>query len=276
MSELVARTGVAAATIRYYLAVGLLPPPERVASNRHHYDERHVELVRLVRLLRERRQLGLETIATVLPDLLPDLLGRPEPGGAFRPEMWDRLLRSPLESSSAELVSARVLQAAVAAFSRQGYSEVTLDEVCKAAGIAKGSLYRHFASKEDLFFASARAAGGSVAARLTASAPAGRAAGEWDEAVLAEAVAPEVGILLDLAALAARQRPGAAEVLAEVIGALEAAACAAGSSVGSAEGAPPSRSALAASRSVSLAFGSVLLRLAASGVPSRASSPEPR
>ncbi len=219
MSELVERTGVPAATVRYYLANGLLPPPVRAASNRFLYDERHVELVRLIRLLRDRRQLSLDAIAGILPDLLPDLLGRP--AGVFRPEMWGRLLCPPTDTSSTEVVGARVLQAAVVAFSRHGYFEVTLDEVCRAAGIAKGSLYRHFASKEELFFAAARSAGASSAARLAASRGAFGAAP--DELALAEALAPELGILLDLAALAARQRSGAGEVLAEVLETLDAA-----------------------------------------------------
>jgi AcrR family transcriptional regulator len=220
MSELVERTGVPAATIRYYLSVGLLPLPVKAATNRFLYDERHVELVRLVRLLRERRQLGLEAIAALLPDLLPDLLGRPETLGTFRPEMWGRLLRAPLEPTSTEVVRARVLHAAVAAFARHGYSEVTVDDVCRAAGIAKGSFYRYFAAKEDLFFAAARAAGSAVAARLAAAATGGGAGG-WDEAVLAEAVRPELGILLDLSALAARRREGAAPTLADVLASLE-------------------------------------------------------
>lgn len=252
MSELVERTGVPAATVRYYLAAGLLPPPQKVAANRFLYDERHVELVRLVRLLRDRRQLGLEAIAALLPDLLPDLLGRPETLGTFRPEMWGRmLLRAPREPSAADLVRSRVLQAAVVAFSRHGYHEVTVDDVCRAAGIAKGSFYRHFTSKEDLFFAGARAAGAAVAARLAAASAGGRAAGEWEEAVLAEAVNPEIGILLDLAGLAARQREGAAEVLAEVLLVLQNALAAA---LGSAAGDN-------AVQVLALAIGSALRRL---------------
>lgn len=223
MSELVERTGVPAGTIRFYLSSGLLPPPAKVAPNRFLYDERHVELVRLVRLLRERRNLPLDAIAGLLPDMLPDLLGRPDAAGTFRPEMWGRVLRGPAEPSAAELARARVLGAAVAAFSQHGYFEVTVDDVCRAAGIAKGSFYRYFASKEDVFFAAARAAGVAVAARLeeTGTLPGFSATGS--ERTLADAVTPEVGILLDLAGLAVRRREGAAEALASVLATLEVA-----------------------------------------------------
>src|SRR5712691_7664739 len=85
IGELVARSGVPAATIHHYLRLGLLPSARRAAPNRFLYDERHVQALRLIRLLRERRGLPLPVIRRVLPDLLGL-----EQDQAFRPEMWDR------------------------------------------------------------------------------------------------------------------------------------------------------------------------------------------
>lgn len=45
----------------------------------------------------------------------------------------------------------RILQAAATIFARHGYSEATLDQVAAEAGLTKGSVYWHFASKSDLF-----------------------------------------------------------------------------------------------------------------------------
>ncbi len=214
MSELVERTGVPAATVRYYLTVGLLPPPVKVAANRFLYDVRHVEVIRFVRLLRERRGLSLESIGRLLPELLPDLLGKRE-STVFRPEMWGRLLseRSPSEGPSA---GERLLEAGLVAFSRHGYAEVSVDDVCRAAGIAKGSFYRHYASKEELFFAAAAAAGTRAARRFTDSLPES-ASSEETVAALSDALAPHLSVLLDLAALAAQRRPGHARVLRALV-----------------------------------------------------------
>ncbi len=253
MSELVERTGVAPATVRYYLASGLLPPPVKVAPNRFLYDERHVELIRLIRILRERKHLALDAIAAVLPGLLPDLHGRPDVGGVFRPDVWRRLLSDPEDPTSGAVVAARILQAAAAAFAQQGYYEVTLDDVCRTAGIAKGSLYRHFASKEELFFAAARSAGAAAAARLSSVAASGSGLASLDEVLLADALMPELGILLDLAALAARRRRGAGEVFAQVITQLQEALRAA-SDNGSSE--------QSATRVLELVLGSALGSLA--------------
>ncbi len=48
---------------------------------------------------------------------------------------------------------ARVVEAAIEAFQTRSYGEVTISDVAEAAEIAKGSVYRYFDSKEDLFTA---------------------------------------------------------------------------------------------------------------------------
>ncbi len=47
----------------------------------------------------------------------------------------------------------RILAAARQVFAEQGYLGATLDEVAASAGLTKGAIYWHFASKSDLFLA---------------------------------------------------------------------------------------------------------------------------
>ncbi|MGE5623881.1 MAG: TetR family transcriptional regulator [Methanocella sp.] len=47
----------------------------------------------------------------------------------------------------------RILAAAALVFARRGYGEATLDEVAAEAGLSKGAVYWHFASKSDLYLA---------------------------------------------------------------------------------------------------------------------------
>ncbi len=216
MSELVARTGISAPTVRYYLAENLLPPPVRLAANRFLYDERHVEVIRLVRLLRERRGLSLESIRAMLPELLPDLLGHPE-GALFRPEMWQQLLAVHTRPVVGPSVSERLISAGIAAFGHRGYADVAIDDVCRAAGIAKGSFYRHFPSKEELFFAAVGTVGTRVIARLGDLGPVGT---EFAVSALADAIGEFAAIVLDLASMAAQRRPGSARALRALSSAL--------------------------------------------------------
>lgn len=209
MAELVERTGVAAATVRYYLASGLLPPPRRAQANRFYYDERHVEVVRLIRLLQDRRSLSLDTIGKMLPDLLPDLTGAGGVG-SFRPEMWAQLFATHFAAEPPSPAD-RLRDAGMAAFARHGYADVSVDDVCRATGIAKGSFYRHYASKEELFFATVVRLADVVAEGIAA------AGADADAAFVADALGPHLAIVLDVASMASQRRPGYGRALRDFV-----------------------------------------------------------
>ncbi|EST56352.1 transcriptional regulator [Brevibacillus panacihumi W25] len=46
----------------------------------------------------------------------------------------------------------QIAQGALTAFSQFGYSETTMDSIAEIAQVAKGTLYYHFATKEELFW----------------------------------------------------------------------------------------------------------------------------
>ncbi|MFP4028962.1 MAG: TetR/AcrR family transcriptional regulator [Candidatus Brocadiia bacterium] len=47
---------------------------------------------------------------------------------------------------------AKILAAAESLFTKQRYGEVTLDDICKKARVGKGTIYRYFEDKENLYF----------------------------------------------------------------------------------------------------------------------------
>lgn len=214
MSEVVALTGIPPSTIRYYISTGLVPPSHRLAANRHRYDDRHVEALRLVTLLKERRGLSIESIRATLPDLLA--LGG---DGAFRPEMWDELVEATIRPSTHAAASRRLLLAGMEAFTARGYSEVRVDDVCQAAGVAKGSFYRHFVSKEKLYFAAVREVANEAAEhfrRLSSEAGPRPLEPEAAHDTLVAVLEPHLSLVLDLMALAAQRRPGHGRLLREL------------------------------------------------------------
>lgn len=215
ISELVARTGVPAATIHHYLRSRLLPAPERVSSNRFLYDERHEQGIRLIRTLRARRRLSLAAIRRILPELLPL-----DADQAFRPEMWDRAVGLHLRRDASRLPSGRILATALDAFSRRGYEAVGVDDICRAAGVAKGSFYRHFRSKEDLFFAVCEEVAEDLAERFAEEAGSKGISDARGAEILAEKLEPRLPVLLDLIGGALQGRPGYREVARRVLGGL--------------------------------------------------------
>ena len=60
-----------------------------------------------------------------------------------------------------------LLEAAVRTFGRLGYDACRMEDIAKEAGVAKGLLYRHFASKDELFTALMQDRGDDFARRLT-------------------------------------------------------------------------------------------------------------
>ena len=64
----------------------------------------------------------------------------------------------------------KILDAAMHVLRLKGYSATTVDDICAAAGLTKGSFFHHFASKEELAIAAAEHFA-SMAAALFGSAP---------------------------------------------------------------------------------------------------------
>jgi AcrR family transcriptional regulator len=203
IAELVARSGVPAATIHHYLRMGLLPSARRAAPNRFLYDARHVEALKLIRMLRDRRGLSLSVIRRILPDLLG--LDQDQ---AFRPEMWDRAVGAHVGRGARRPPAARLLDAAVDAFARRGYADVNVDEICRAARIAKGSFYRHFRSKEELFFAAADAAAEQIVEEVARAIGSGSWPVDRAAEVVARSIEPRLPLFMELFTRAVQRRPG--------------------------------------------------------------------
>jgi AcrR family transcriptional regulator len=213
IADLVALTDVPPATIHYYLRQGLLPQPKRVAANRFTYDERHVHALRLVRMLRDQRGLALPLIRRIMPEL-----SRLEAEEAFRPEMWDRALAPRM--SRRPTPSTRLLEAAKEAFAKRGYGEVNVDDICRAARISKGSFYRHYRSKEELFLAATESLADEVVALFREAVD--DAGVEEDQAgpLLAGFLEPRLPLYLELLARSIQGRPGYEEAARRIFGRL--------------------------------------------------------
>jgi AcrR family transcriptional regulator len=211
IGELVELTGVPASTIHYYRRTGLLPAI-RVAPNRYAYDESHVQALKLIRLLRERRRVPLGAIARLVPELLQG--GEEE---AFRTEAWDVALAGEVRPGAE--AERRVLDAAIELFLRRGYAEVSIDDIAEEAGVAKGSVYRYFPSKEEVFFAAVESAVGDAVHRFETLVGSHGRAVDVDTAakLLVGLLNPLMPVLFELGARSLQGRPGHPAVARRVL-----------------------------------------------------------
>jgi AcrR family transcriptional regulator len=268
ISEVVALTGVPPATVHHYLREGVIPRPKRLASNRYVYDQRHLQALKLIRRLRDQRGLALPMIRQIMPELLAL-----EDEDAFRPEMWDRALAPRMASRRPPAI--RLLQAAKDAFARRGYADANVDDICKAARIAKGSLYRHHRSKEELFYAAAESLAADAVTLFLA--PIGSAKLGANEAAkrLAPLIRPGLPVFLDLFARAVQGRPEHVEAARAIFGTAAVQVGQAVSGIGSAEE-RGARALGAAAQLVFLSAVSAPARRAQAVVPVGASPVAPR
>lgn len=82
----------------------------------------------------------------------PSSFAAPAKRSAKAPARQSRVTRkASVKSSAADARRAAILAAALDVFSRHGFTTARLDDVAAKAGIAKGTLYLYFKSKEALF-----------------------------------------------------------------------------------------------------------------------------
>lgn len=192
LGRVVALSGVPASTVHHYRRLGLLPRLKPAGQGRFSYREVHVRALRLIRELREQRGLSLRQIKSVLPGLLE---GK----------------QQPLPITSPGGPEERLVEAAFRLFSEpRGYASVSVSEIATAAGVAKGSVYRYFPSKEALFTAVVEnlcreTAEGFAKAVADLGGPEGLASDPGKTAlVFGTHIARAMPILLELGARAAR------------------------------------------------------------------------
>jgi DNA-binding transcriptional MerR regulator len=168
-----------------------------MAANRFLYDDRHVEVLATIRFLRQERQMSLAAIAEVLPDLLPD-----EGEEGFGPEMRDEVLAAHFEVAALSEPPARLVAAARRWFARDGYAGVTVADICQEAGVATGSFYRHFETKDAIFVAAVQSVADVLGAELDRLPL--RLSGRRATSVVTELLEPFVPLLLESAIRAGR------------------------------------------------------------------------
>lgn len=230
LSELTRRTGATKATIQHYLRLGLIPRPVVAGPRRFLYDSRHVRALELVKDMQATEGWSLSEISeafTSLPGGLDSLLADDDPSGVVPIGQHPRLSLAMLVEERAKCSPrSRLLRAAACAFSRKGVSRVHVDEIAEMAGVAKGTFYLYFDSKEELFLEAALYVAREVASEVRAAGNAKRASSLQDASgVLAQALAPRAGLFLELLAMAAagrtEEKETACRALAEI-----ASACA--------------------------------------------------
>jgi AcrR family transcriptional regulator len=94
-----------------------------------------------------------------------------------------------------------LIEGATEVFAQRGYEGASLEEIAETAGFTRGAIYKHFAGKEELFFAVIDDYNERVIEAFRAIAPASPDAREWDVSRLADLWRESVSEFDDLSAI---------------------------------------------------------------------------
>ena len=115
-----------------YIEEGLLPPREEGES----FGRNHLERLLMIEHLRSRYGMSSEDISGIFGVVITTHEGEPQARTEAEKQAVDR--RQRIIANASELFAAR------------GYHGTTIDEIVQATGIAKGTFYVYFSSKEEL------------------------------------------------------------------------------------------------------------------------------
>jgi predicted DNA-binding transcriptional regulator AlpA len=132
ISDLSQKTGVSRYTIHYYLKEHLLPPPLKTGRTMALYSNVHIECLRFIRDLREKRKMPIVAIRNEVRRRfgqrweLPSLTGVLDGKKAKRYSKGDRQRQ-------------RIIETAVELFSQKGYHRTHVSHITDALHLSKGA-----------------------------------------------------------------------------------------------------------------------------------------
>jgi AcrR family transcriptional regulator len=91
--------------------------------------------------------------------------------GTDRSVPEDRFQRSAVSRTKTESKESEILEAASRIFSRRGFQDVLIEDVALEAGVGKGTIYRYFRTKDELYLAAVASGYSALNRRLAAALP---------------------------------------------------------------------------------------------------------
>lgn len=146
INQLSEKTGVSRYTIHYYLKEELLPPPLKTGRTMALYTDVHLDCLRFIRGLREKRNMP---IAAVRNEVRRRFGKGWELAGSVQVLDGKNAKRSPKGNRQRE----RIIETAVELFSKRGYHGTHVSHITDALHLSKGAFYQYFENKDDLFVA---------------------------------------------------------------------------------------------------------------------------
>ena len=146
INELAEKTGLSRYTIHYYLKEKLIPPPLKTGRTMALYTDIHIDCLRFIRELREKRKMPISAIRNEVRRRFGRGWESADPALGLTGK---NAVRSPKGKRQRE----RIIEKAIELFSQKGYHRTHVGHITDSLHLSKGAFYQYFENKHDLFVA---------------------------------------------------------------------------------------------------------------------------
>ncbi len=133
ISGLSEASGVPISAIKFYNRKGLLPKAIKTGKTKAFYTLHHLNRLKLIKKLQHEEKMSLKKISDIIT-----LIGDEDDNG---------------NGLGAEILNhkPKIIEAAISVIRSKGYENTTIEDIVKAAQVGKGTFYKYFKNKKELF-----------------------------------------------------------------------------------------------------------------------------
>ena len=142
IKELVEKSGVPRTTIHFYLRHGLLPPPHKTGKTMAHYDEGHLNRLKVIENLKKGSRVPIAFLKEQLALIDDDSLAVAQ--------AYD-VTKTVATTKEKKLKRQEIVKQAIQVFSHKGYHRTKIVDITNSLQISTGTFYLYFDNKRDLF-----------------------------------------------------------------------------------------------------------------------------
>ncbi len=134
ISELSRIAGIPATTIQFYRREGLITAPVKRGKTRAYYNEEHILQLERIKQLREENKLSIKEIKKTSEFL--------------------NIIKANNNSEETPSIDRKnsIIETVIDLFRNKAYDSISINDIVEKANISKATFYKHFYSKENLFY----------------------------------------------------------------------------------------------------------------------------
>jgi AcrR family transcriptional regulator len=134
ISDLSRQSNIPVSTIKFYLRAGLLPKPVKTGKTKAYYSPEYLSRLELIKKLQKEKGMSLKKISEII-EIIDGWKGSGPENGKYKNKN----------------IKGFIIECAIKLFRKKGYDNSTIADIVEATEIGRGTFYKYFKNKKELF-----------------------------------------------------------------------------------------------------------------------------